>query len=836
MIVTRCKLSRTRPTTTMAPEKGGVVVKTLHTPVFFATPQSSPPSSRDAIKTMPKLLTSYLDRLSSQHLALAQLFDEVPPLQDPSSDFVDGSDVFERTKRVEALRLRILEAVNQAYHDPAHGKWFNVSQLVRMGCTRGRRRWLGTSLDPPSKSSISEPPVDGWPLVETEEEWMQWHKRYEKEKTLKWKVETWQQGLRVEEDQSATIEKIVVENEDEIMEGPSQRSINVEPELPKRTSRLTKDATPNVRKQGKLGRTSTARDFKDQPQLGFTVAKRSSALLAAASQKAKPKPQPRPRQDASGSHRNEQTKPSSPQSRNIRHEKRAQPSPNAPAAGPSKPSPRSSNKANISSDVVILSDTSKSSPHKRIEDLSDLTFFPPSFPSHLDTSTPVAQRLGVGKSKLKSKVPAIQASASSPLLCVRSPSPPCFSSSQDASRSIGREPIRSSSSLPFLPSTPTRPRPTRLTVDASPRANKDLKTASKQQTAPLTHLQAPHSPQNPIILAPPSSSPSLHEDPDPISSSSFAARAPSYGPTVSAAERSTPIPGHAPESYLEIDSFSMPTPALPPSANAHHLPEVPSTPKRITSMAGLPTLTELLATSRKRKAMATTTPRARAGASPKRFKAAPTPARDKPEPKPSVAPGRSKDTTPLFSKDPTPEAQLVVQNGDKGNGGAPALADDADDLFAPEKNRQSPAPRPLFMSARTRVGAAASYEDIYGMPMEVDDDLASPAKSMSSLAGSDSEEDDANDYIPGFTQTPNGEDAFAVPKVKLGATDNDAEILSQESGMVVGSQADNFGGVPFGVYNSQFDVEGEVGRVNELLEKDVDFDGWLRDVSGDEMD
>ncbi|KIJ63389.1 hypothetical protein HYDPIDRAFT_29637 [Hydnomerulius pinastri MD-312] len=31
-------------------------------------------------------------------------------------------------------------------------------------------------------------------------------------------------------------------------------------------------------------------------------------------------------------------------------------------------------------------------------------------------------------------------------------------------------------------------------------------------------------------------------------------------------------------------------------------------------------------------------------------------------------------------------------------------------------------------------------------------------------------------------------------------------------------------------YNSQFDVEKHVDRVSELLEKDVDFDGWLRDV------
>ena len=42
------------------------------------------------------------------------------------------------------------------------------------------------------------------------------------------------------------------------------------------------------------------------------------------------------------------------------------------------------------------------------------------------------------------------------------------------------------------------------------------------------------------------------------------------------------------------------------------------------------------------------------------------------------------------------------------------------------------------------------------------------------------------------------------------------------------------GGLTIG-YNSQFDVEGQVGRVSELLERDVDFEGWLRDVPGDEV-
>lgn len=45
------------------------------------------------------------------------------------------------------------------------------------------------------------------------------------------------------------------------------------------------------------------------------------------------------------------------------------------------------------------------------------------------------------------------------------------------------------------------------------------------------------------------------------------------------------------------------------------------------------------------------------------------------------------------------------------------------------------------------------------------------------------------------------------------------------------SRRNGTSGGAFGVgYSSQFDVERHIDRVSELLEKDVDFDGWLRDA------
>ncbi|KAI0085912.1 hypothetical protein BDY19DRAFT_996346 [Irpex rosettiformis] len=52
-------------------------------------------------------------------------------------------------------------------------------------------------------------------------------------------------------------------------------------------------------------------------------------------------------------------------------------------------------------------------------------------------------------------------------------------------------------------------------------------------------------------------------------------------------------------------------------------------------------------------------------------------------------------------------------------------------------------------------------------------------------------------------------------------------VSSQPHG--IGLASGNGGMVGMG-YNSQFDLEGQIGEVSDLLERDVDFDGWLRDI------
>jgi len=105
----------------------------------------------------------------------------------------------------------------------------------------------------------------------------------------------------------------------------------------------------------------------------------------------------------------------------------------------------------------------------------------------------------------------------------------------------------------------------------------------------------------------------------------------------------------------------------------------------------------------------------------------------------------------------------------------------------------------------------------------------SPTKSLSSLAGSDSEDEDVevNDQALALNFSPSSFNPYATstqyqnyPHVGRGSP------FLREDGKAGTALSLGFGG-----YNSQFDVAGQVDKVDKLLEKDVDYEGWLRDPS-----
>ncbi|EKM56135.1 uncharacterized protein PHACADRAFT_209631 [Phanerochaete carnosa HHB-10118-sp] len=201
-------------------------------------------------------------------------------------------------------------------------------------------------------------------------------------------------------------------------------------------------------------------------------------------------------------------------------------------------------------------------------------------------------------------------------------------------------------------------------------------------------------------------------------------------------------------------------------------PPVPYTPER----GSLPTLTELLASSR----------------------------RSRPRPRPPSRKLQSLTTTPAPERPPTDDLALL-----------PALAEEA--VHACSRSREpSPAPsraRTLLSSpASGSSGSPHSSGAVPSRPRTPESPLFAPAQQQQQQQQQHQHQQQqqqlpAASFAPLYASTQAG----ALALAPLGHASQ-----SQAGGMVG--------------YSSQFDVEGQVGLVSDLLERDVDFDGWLRDV------
>lgn len=160
--------------------------KALSTPRFYATPQASSSTSR----TRTEVSKAYLDYLSRKSLALSQLVEEVPPSRCGSPvEGEDGSEYSASRARVNALRIRVEDALGYANWDTADGKWDTVVQLLRVTSAQ-RTRWLGLARKGKQAESSS-----GWINAGSEREWAEWEAKWNQEILLKEKVQTWQQAI-----------------------------------------------------------------------------------------------------------------------------------------------------------------------------------------------------------------------------------------------------------------------------------------------------------------------------------------------------------------------------------------------------------------------------------------------------------------------------------------------------------------------------------------------------------------------------------------------------------------------------------------------------------------
>ncbi|KAK0455263.1 uncharacterized protein EV420DRAFT_591205 [Desarmillaria tabescens] len=242
----------------------------------------------------------------------------------PASDC--GSDFDDDAQqRVRILHDQVVEALEYSSGDPADGKWTRLRELLRLRSTSAGKRWIGVRTD----GEEAQPGPCGFVLVGTEEEWFEWEKRREAEKLLKSKVENWQKDVVIHDPPLDDTESLPGRAKSR---AKSKDKAVVEVEVP--AAKFSPKGASKAGSSATKGRKS--RDPKNPSPLGFTVSKRSKVTDAA---KKKPSPPPKDKSDDIYV----------PVNGNI--------------------SSISAGKANIS-------------------DVSETAFFPPSFPTGLDTSTP----------------------------------------------------------------------------------------------------------------------------------------------------------------------------------------------------------------------------------------------------------------------------------------------------------------------------------------------------------------------------------------------------------------------------------------------------------------
>ncbi|KIP03376.1 hypothetical protein PHLGIDRAFT_130181 [Phlebiopsis gigantea 11061_1 CR5-6] len=339
---------------------------------------------------------------------------------------------------------------------------------------------------------------------------------------------------------------------------------------------------------------------------------------------------------------------------------------------------------------------------RRIADLSEM-YIPPSFPQQLVTSTPGILGKGVTVPQRVKPPPILPRQyASSPSSSPRLPN-------QSLERIV--PPLASSSSLP--PVTPSPHRMPKRSRPITPPSESSPYVAQTKKARTLPESEAFSNPPPPPTTPPVPTSP------------------PRTPPRAAALDKGL--------------------------GNANGLP-VPTTPD---NRGALPTLTELLASSR----------------------------RSRPRPRPPSRKQKSAATTPA------PE----------GRGAQGALAP-ADELPAINEEREaSPAPS----RARTMLSSPASGSS--DSPQSVRVRPRSPVSPLFAKPG--------DSFMPPFVSTQ-----------AAGPTGGGFGGIAASQPPVPGTLTRGSSGA-FGMgYNSQFDVEGQVGMVSDLLEKDVDFDGWLRDI------
>ncbi|EPQ50699.1 hypothetical protein GLOTRDRAFT_123521 [Gloeophyllum trabeum ATCC 11539] len=642
---------------------------------------------------------TYSNYLSSQHLALASLPHDIHPASRPPSP---SSEL-----RVAAMRRDIQHAAEEAGWEPSDAKWTFVAAKCRLAGTRGRWR-VGARME---KGKEKWEVYSARKLPEREDDWLAWERKVRERREIELSKSKGKGKEKAVDEEGAKAKELVRNVHEENRKRPQRRRVAdiiekvavwqatvQQPSASTMGSQAMNIVSVNPGPSGVHPDGHADPDIisnaQVQPSLPFPVVKSSSQGQLAGK--------------GSNNRLERQTLREGPIGDPDPIEAAKVPIPRPRDVFDTDPGPFSSRSTHT-----------KQRPGRIVSDVPESSFLQPSFPDHLQTSTP---------NRLRRKPAAMpRADETHPFLSSPPLSPP-----RSSSLRLGQ-----SSSQPVL-SVSKRARPLTPSSD-------DVRMRSNSLASPTALKKARTMGDAPAVV-------------------------------------SLPIP--------RTPGNVRPPTTPPKSGSSCRVGLAPFTPHRAEK---LPTLTELLAS------------RQRSGSGAKRKRT---------------------------------ELRIVPSPGDKARDKnalqrIPEASQEGREAGSPMKVDANVDPRPAALTRKLSLASPAlgpSTPDPMDGPLPVFAPAEPDSPSMRFTQHPSA-------FLPRMasTQQPQsgGSGGYGYGDT---ASTSQGKPESNPGGYVAISGlgvSQSQGGLGFtGMdYNSQFDVDREVDRVNALLDKDVDFDGWLRDVT-----
>ncbi|KAI0261794.1 hypothetical protein BC834DRAFT_894864 [Gloeopeniophorella convolvens] len=354
-------------------------------------PLSSDSSSASTSGSQAPPKVSYSVRLSRSHLALAAVTDYIVRPPSPSAAAVN-------VKRVSHLRRKLRLAVKAALRDTSHGKWSHVYDMARLGSTRGKWQSFGSGRSTSQEQHRSRE----WFIADTEEEWFEWERKLAEEARLDAGTEG-----------PYPRPPIPVSDLEEVRERIEVWQANV----------FSAPVSQADSQDSELDQPVGVDDFKRPSPLNFPVVKRPRIDVENAK---KGRPVPSSRLHSTSRYFRNANNLDAPEDLVENND--------SPAPGGSDAKTSSRQPTGVADDSSAVkrrpSPHDLSFPDKNIRELSE-AFLPPSFPSHLQTSTPLQDSVVQSAPTRLTKPPVIPQSREQ-LFPPSFPSPPPFPHSQSA--------------------------------------------------------------------------------------------------------------------------------------------------------------------------------------------------------------------------------------------------------------------------------------------------------------------------------------------------------------------------------------------------------------------